>query len=150
MPPPSKSDAAGSTQQVSSLTFTTNIPPPGRLKLKENLSENWKKCSKVWGAYETVKKLNEKESRFRSATFITCIGPDALGVHNSLPFRSDEEKQDKCRFESMKVLLYWPDKCYLRTLQAQQLKTRTSGINRCLLCGTASSSCNVWFFLYAS
>lgn len=27
-------------------------------------------------------------------TFITCIGPDALEVHNGLPFLFDEEKQD--------------------------------------------------------
>ena len=93
MPPPSKLDAAGSTYKVSSLTFTTNVPPPGRLELKGNLSENGKKWKQVWDAYETVTKLNEKESRFRSATFITCIGPDALEVHNNLLFHSDEEKQ---------------------------------------------------------
>ena len=94
MPPPPESDSAGSTQQITSLTFTTNVPPPGRLELKGNLSENWKKWKQVWDAYETVTKLNEKESKFRVATFITCIGPDALEVHNGLPFRSDEEKQD--------------------------------------------------------
>ena len=92
MPPPPESDSTGSTQQITSLTFTTNVPPPGRLELKGNLSENWKKWKQVWDAYETVTKLNEKESKFRVATFITCIGADAL--HNGLPFRSDEEKQD--------------------------------------------------------
>ena len=94
MPPPPESDSAGSTQQITSLTFTTNVPPPGRLELKENLTENWKKWKQVCDAYETVTKLNEKESKFRVATFITCIVPDALEVHNGLPFRSDEEKQD--------------------------------------------------------
>ena len=94
MPPPPESDSAGSTQQITSLTFTTNEPPPGRLELKGNLSENWKKWKQVWDAYETITKLNEKESRFRVTTFITCIGPDMLEVHNGLPFRSDEEKQD--------------------------------------------------------
>ena len=91
MPPPPESDSAGSTQQITSLTLTTIVPPPGRLELKGNLSENWKQ---VWDAYKTVTKLNEKESRFRVATFITCIGPDTLEVHIGLPFRSDEEKQD--------------------------------------------------------
>ena len=125
MPPPSESDSAGSTQQITSLTFTTNVPPPGRLELKGNLSENWKKWKQFWDACETVTKLNEKESRFRVATFIACIGAHALEVHNGLPFRSDEEKQDtNVVFESMEVPLYWPDKCYLRTLQVQQLQTR--------------------------
>ena len=95
MPPPPESDSAGSTQEITSLTFTTNVPPPGRLELKGNLSENWKKWKQVWDAYETVTKLNVKESKFRVATFITCFCPDALEeVHNGLPFRSDEEKQD--------------------------------------------------------
>ena len=43
-------------------------------------------------AYETVMKLNEKESRFRVATFITYIGTDALEVQNGLPFRTEDEK----------------------------------------------------------
>ena len=85
---------AGSTQQVSLPTFTSNVPPPGRLELKGKLSDNWKKWKQVWDAYETVTKLNEKESKFRVATFITCIGAEALEVHNGLPFRSEDEKQD--------------------------------------------------------
>ena len=35
-----------------------------------------------------------KESRFRVTTFIICIGADALQVHNGLPFRTEDEKQD--------------------------------------------------------
>ena len=85
---------AGSTQQVSLPTFTSNVPPPGRLELKGKLSDNWKKWKQVWDAYEIVTKLNEKESKFRVATFITCIGAEALEVHNGLPFRSEDEKQD--------------------------------------------------------
>ena len=73
---------AGSTQQVSLLTFISNVPPPGRLELKGNLSDNWKKWKQVWDDYETVTKLNEKESKFRVATFIMCIGAEALEVHN--------------------------------------------------------------------
>ena len=62
--------------------------------MKGKLSDNWKKWKQVWDAYETVTKLNEKESKFRVATLITCIGAEALEVHNGLPFRSDDEKQD--------------------------------------------------------
>ena len=72
---------AGSTQQVSLPTFTSHVPPPGRLELKGKLSHNWKKWKQVWDAYETVTKLDEKESKFRVATFITCIGAKALEVH---------------------------------------------------------------------
>ena len=110
---------AGSTQQVSLPTFTSNVPPPGRLELKGKLSDNWKKWKQVWDAYETVTKLNEKESKFRVATFITCIGAEALEVHNGLPFRSEDEKQD------INILLdLWNSHCigqtyYLRALPVQ-------------------------------
>ena len=85
---------SGLTQQVSLPTFTSNVPPPGRLELKGKISDNWKKWKQVWDAYETVTKLIEKESRFRVATFITCIGADALEVHNGFSFRTEDEKQD--------------------------------------------------------
>ena len=52
----------------------------------------------MWDAYETVTKLNEKESKFRVATLITYIGVEALEVHNGLPFRSTDEKQDCTSF----------------------------------------------------
>ena len=62
--------------------------------MKGKLSDNWKKWKQVWDAYETVTKLNEKQSKFRVATFTTCIGAEALEVHNALPFRTEDEKQD--------------------------------------------------------
>ena len=85
---------SGSTQHVSLPTFTSNVLPPGRLKLKGKLPDNWKKWKQVWDAYETVTKFSEKESGFRVTTFITCIGADAPQVHNGLPFRNEDEKQD--------------------------------------------------------
>ena len=36
--------------------------------------------------------MRNKTSRLHVATFITCIGKEALKVHNGLPFQSDEEK----------------------------------------------------------
>ena len=83
---------------------------PGRLELKGKLSDNWKKWKQVWDAYETVTKLNEKESKFRVATFITCIGAEALEVHNGFPFRSEDEKQD------VNIVLYlWNSHCIGQT-----------------------------------
>ena len=39
------------------------------------------KSSQVWDAYEIVTKPNKKGSKFHVATFITCIGVEALEVH---------------------------------------------------------------------
>ena len=133
MLPPPESDSAGSTKQITSLTFTTNVPPPGRLELKGNLSKNWKKWRQVWDIYETITKLNEMESRFR------VVG-DFHHLHWPRCARSTQwpafslwwgKTRHKCRFESMEVPLYWTHKCYLRTLQVQQSQTRASRINRC-------------------
>ena len=44
------------------------------------------------------------------ATFITCIGKEALEVHNGLPFQSDEEKAD-----INKVLELWANHCIGKT-----------------------------------
>lgn len=59
-----------------------------------NLCKEWKQWRQVWDAYEEVTDLRNKTSRLRVATFITCIGKEALEVHNGLPFQSEEEKAD--------------------------------------------------------
>ena len=42
-----------------------------------------------------LRNRHKAKRKFRVATFITCFCPDAPEeVHNGLPFRSDEEKQD--------------------------------------------------------
>ena len=64
----------------------------------------------MWDAYEIVKKLNEKDDRYRVAAFITCIGSDVLEIHNGLPFQSEEEKQD-----ISKVLELWNTHCIGQT-----------------------------------
>ena len=51
-----------------------------------------------------------KKRRLRVATFITCIGKEALEVHNGLPFQSDEEKT-----EINKVLELWANHCIGKT-----------------------------------
>ena len=68
---------------------------PSKLEVRGvNLSKEWKQWRQVWDAYEEVTELRTKTSRLRIATFITCIGKEALEVHNGLPFQSDEEKAD--------------------------------------------------------
>ena len=90
MPRESTNNAAtGSLIQVSSPAFALNFPPPTHLQLKGYLVENWKKWKQVWDAYETVTTLAQKVSKFCVATFITCIGPEALEIHNGLLFRTD-------------------------------------------------------------
>ena len=62
--------------------------------VQRNLSKEWKQWRQVWDAYEEVTDLRNRTSRLRVATFITCIGKEALEVHNGLPFQSEDEKTD--------------------------------------------------------
>ena len=65
-------------------SFISNVPLPPRLELHGNLAQNWTEWRQVWTAYEIVTNVAAQSSPFRVAAFITCIGPDALDIHNGL------------------------------------------------------------------
>ena len=93
----------------SSSTSTNNDEPSTispKTGVEINLAKTWKSWKQLWDAYETVTGLNEKDSKLRVATFVTCIGPDALDIHNRLPFQNDEEKGDM-----NKILELWNSYC---------------------------------------
>ena len=99
MPPPDGSEATppatSGTSATTSTTFSCNVSLPPKLQLQSgNLSKEWKQWRQIWDAYEEVTDLRNKTSRLRVATFITCIGKEALEVHNGLPFQSDDEKTE--------------------------------------------------------
>ena len=99
--PPSTSVTSTTT------TFSCNVSAPPKVEIRsENLSKKWKQWRQVWDAYEEVTELRNKTGRLRVATFITCIGKEALEVHNGLPFQSDEEKAN-----INKVLELWANHC---------------------------------------
>ncbi len=94
-------------------TLHSNIPLPPKLEVHGNLAQSWKKWRQIWDSYEVVAgyvyELEEnadavalaaavterrKKDRYRLATFITCIGPDALEIYNGLPFKTPEHKND--------------------------------------------------------
>ena len=80
---------------TTSTTFSCNVFLPPKLQLRSgNLSKEWKQWHQIWDAYEEVTYLRNKTSRLRVATFITCIGKEALEVHNGLPFQSEDQKTD--------------------------------------------------------
>ena len=92
----------------------SNIPLPPKLDIQNNLSQTWKNWRQIWDSYEIVAGLqldplpagadaaaiaaNDRENyrinRIRLATFITCIGQEALEVYNGLPFNQPEDKNN--------------------------------------------------------
>lgn len=72
-----------------------NIPLPPKLDVKGgSLQSNWKKFKRLWDSYEIVTNLNEEDTRYRTAVFLSCIGSDALDIYEGLSFRNEEERND--------------------------------------------------------
>ena len=95
MPADGENATPPSTSGTSTTTFLCNVSLPPKIEIRcENLCKEWKQWRQVWDAYEEVTELRNKTSRLRVAMFITCIGKEALEVHNGLPFQSGEEKAD--------------------------------------------------------
>jgi hypothetical protein len=91
-----------STKQI----FTSNVPIPPNLETEGNLSKAWKQWRHIWDAYGTVANLKQRESSYRVATFITCIGSKTLEIHTGLPFENEAEKNNIDT-----VLKLWEDHC---------------------------------------
>lgn len=69
-----------------------NIPFPSKLDMKGNVATNWKKFKRVWENYEIAAGLKTKENGIRTATFLTCIGAEALEMYDGLKFDNDADK----------------------------------------------------------
>lgn len=104
------STATAPSAQAPQQIFTSNVPIPPKLDLRGDLAKNWKNWLQTWKAYETITGLTSKPNDYRVATFITCIGPEAIEIHSGLPFASEE---DKGRID--KVLELWNNYCVGKT-----------------------------------
>lgn len=69
------------------------IPVPRPLDLSGNLTANWKIFKRDWSNYEIASKLNVEEPEVRVATFLSCIGREAMDVYDGFIF-PDEKKID--------------------------------------------------------
>jgi len=70
------------------------VPLPPRLSLQGSLAVNWKQWKQIWDSFEIVSQLKKQAKEYRVATFITCVGTEALDIFNGLPFETEEDKTD--------------------------------------------------------
>ena len=49
---------------------------------------------RVWCNYEIASRLSKQGNEERTATLLTCLGPDALEIVDGLTFASNEERMD--------------------------------------------------------
>ena len=66
---------------------------PKALIIEENLAANWKKFKRTWDNYAVVARLNRFEDEFKTATFLSCIGEDALEIFEGLDFPSEGDRK---------------------------------------------------------
>ena len=88
----------------------SEFPPPPPLKMQGDISKNWKLWKQMWDAHATLTDLQTKPMGYQVAKFITTIGPDALEIHNSLPFENEADKNDM-----EKILDQWQRHCVAAT-----------------------------------
>lgn len=87
-----KGGEGSSTSQMPQVVHSAPIPLPPKMYLTGNLAGNWKKFKCMWNNFEVASGLRTQSNELRTATFLTCIGPDVLDIYVSLPFDNDEEK----------------------------------------------------------
>ncbi len=85
------STAASATQNIQPL-LPAGLSMPKPLKLDGNLATNWKRFKRSWDNYEIVARLNRFEPQFKTATFLSCIGDDALEMFEGMDFSSEEHR----------------------------------------------------------
>lgn len=79
-------------QAAMSQGLNSNVPLPPRFVIGNDLASQWKKWKQIWDSFEIVTGLGNKSAEYRTATFITCIGEDALDIYNGLPFAEAADK----------------------------------------------------------
>ena len=61
------------------------------VKTEGNLSSNWKRFKRAWDNYAIVARLNRFQDNFKTATFLSCVGEDALEIFEGMDFASAED-----------------------------------------------------------
>ena len=69
------------------------LPPPLNITESSEGGSNWRVWKQLWEAYEVLSDWKSKESAFQVSVFISCIGTEGIQVMNSLPFKSESDRQ---------------------------------------------------------
>ena len=78
--------------------FTANVPPPSKMSLTGNLTQNWRKFKRQFENYAVASRLTrEEDDEYKVAVFLAVIGEEAHEVVDSLKFDdiNDRKKLNK-------------------------------------------------------
>ena len=83
----------GAMAAIAPTLLNSHVPLPPKLAFWEILLNEWKRWKQMWNSFEIVTGLKNKENAYRTATFITCIGSDALEIYNGLPLQATKRNK---------------------------------------------------------
>lgn len=81
-------------QHVQTVQVLQHVPFPSKLELSASSKKSdWELFEQVWCNYEISSRLNSHPKSVRTATLLTCFGPNALKIYNSLDL-AEHQKTD--------------------------------------------------------
>ena len=82
-------------RRIMSETVGPAIPLPARLWIEAgNEGQSWRRWRHVFDSYAVLSGLADKAKEVQMATFVTCLGAEAVDVLNELPFARDDDEKD--------------------------------------------------------
>ena len=83
---------------MSASTNSAGPPLPARMVVEgEYLEKNWKKWRQLWEASAAAAQLGKQDKAVQVGTLTLALGHDALDLLNSLPYGSEEDKEDPAK-----------------------------------------------------
>ena len=78
-----------SVASAQSFSLPSGIPMPKPLKL-DDIAVNWKKFKRAWDNYAVVVRLNQFDEEYKTATFLSAIGEEALVIYDGMTLEAPE------------------------------------------------------------
>ena len=84
--------SVGSAQMQQMSSLPSGMPMPKPLCL-DNIAANWKKFRRAWDNYAVVVRLQRFDEEYKTATFLSAIGEEALEIYEGMTFEPPESSK---------------------------------------------------------
>ena len=84
---------ARTRQQTLEPSLPVGIPLPQPISKEGSSADKWKKFKRAWDNYAIVARLHKFEEDFKTATFLSAIGEDALEIYEGFTFDSPTDSR---------------------------------------------------------
>ena len=84
----------GPAQQQPS-RYRPNLPTPGKIDIfSSSIEDTWRRWKRQWEAYEIATRLDRETPKYRTAVLLTCLGAEALEIHEGFSYDAGEDRHD--------------------------------------------------------